>query len=476
MNEKTVNDLRKWIDEFSGIDKYTTENIKDWIDNKPVTLNLNEISTMPVNLYGDKVIDATITEVLTNNITPESAAEVLEVEMKNNFSMDKAVKRYSLDNPEVTIPFGRIVPAPIIDLDDWTEIVPPVGQEDEYLKHLESNNWFDCEHKYDEESMKHYLRSLDAIPVHYKLNTVNFSKKNPITKAKEQVLKNFSNPDAKPTPLEVAREILPEFISINPGEGDSLVISVDDENEYEDLAKSLTAVVQELSIHYPKADYIITEDNKSATVNFSKKDNKGVNMNISKEFIPTMDNYTQFGYTKNDDEIIVNKGSKKLVLEGADALEWLDTYWNAKNADMESKDNFSSSSIKIQYRKDKRDEVIKFLIGANIRWSDLGDNFMKITSLDNVSVESKISGMPYITHVPNNFSSEFSGSPDYKKHEEKIVKKLKKEGKSNKEIAEICSAEIGGTWNEEIVEQILKDINFSSGESNFSVRPPIRFR
>jgi len=269
MNEKTVNDLRKWIDEFSGIDKYTTENIKDWIDNKPVTLNLNEISTMPVNLYGDKVIDATITEVLTNNITPESAAEILEVEMKNNFSMDKAVKRYSLDNPEVTIPFGRIVPAPIIDLDDWTEIVPPVGQEDEYLKHLESNNWFDCEHKYDEESMKHYLRSLDAIPVHYKLNSVNFSKKNPITEAKEQVLKNFSNPDAKPTPLEVAREILPEFISIKSGEGDSLVISVDDENEYEDLAKSLTAVVQELSTHYPKADYIITEDNKSATINFS---------------------------------------------------------------------------------------------------------------------------------------------------------------------------------------------------------------
>jgi len=68
-------------------------------------------------------------------------------------------------------------------------------------------------------------------------------------------------------------------------------------------------------------------------------------MNISKEFIPTMDNYTQFGYTKKDDGIVVNKGSKKLVLEGADALEWLDTYWNAKNADMESKDNFSHTNF-----------------------------------------------------------------------------------------------------------------------------------
>jgi len=76
-----------------------------------------------------------------------------------------------------------------------------------------------------------------------------------------------------------------------------------------------------------------------------------------------------------------------------------------KEINMSKGSNFSSSSIKIQYRKDKRDEVIKFLIGANIRWSDLGDNFMKITSLDNVSVESKISGMPFITQVESNFSS-----------------------------------------------------------------------
>lgn len=264
--------------------------------------------------------------------------------------------------------------------------------------------------------------------------------------------------------------------------------------------------------------YVSTDSNFSRKSNFAG--NKSVNMSISKEFVPSRENYTQFGYIKEDDEITINKGSKKLVLKGADAIEWIDAYWVAKYMDISMnysrKSNFANTMD--EWYKRKLESLKSAMVVHPDNMKDYYDSGkLKVGDyiyiIGDPATEDMVgyvtsSGSSYLidkegTECPNielmmidSYSldeidiEKISGKSDdfIKKEIKKLIpyKYSNKESISNSKMGLfyfgrifVTTKSVYNTMYEEIVEDFISRVkdqdNFSS-KSNFSLSLPIRSR